>query len=549
MLDGLRPTLKRVVLTGVAVNLLSLAPTLYMLEVYDRVLNSRSHVTLAMLTLLALGMLLLMEVMEWVRAQMLHRAGLALETRLGARVFDASFEGNLRLGRRSPQALHDLRALREFFASPAALALLDAPLALAFLALLFLIHPALGVFSLAIAALQVGLAWLTERGTRKPLAEATRGAVAAQGYARSALRNAQVVQAMGMYAPLLARWREKHRGVIRLQAQASDEAGGKSAAAKLAQNVLSSGLLGLGCWLMLRGELAGGGSMMIVASMLGGKAVAPLVQAIASWKTVGNAREARERVERLLEQVPARHAGMALPPPQGAVAVENVVAAAPGTDTPILRGVSLALAQGQALMVVGPSASGKSTLARLLVGIWPAASGKVRLDGADVYSWNKAELGPRIGYLPETVELFEGTVAENIARFGEVDIGRVEAAAKAVGLHEAILSLPEGYGSRVGDDGCFLSGGLRQRVGLARAVYGEPRFIVLDEPNSSLDEAGEAALLRTLMALRAGGATLVVVTHRMTVLPVADLVLVLRQGQVAAFGPRDEVLAKARLAA
>lgn len=289
--------------------------------------------------------------------------------------------------------------------------------------------------------------------------------------------------------------------------------------------------------------------MIIVASLLGAKALAPLMQIIASFKLIAGVRTARERLERLLEQIPEKAAGMPLPPPQGRIAVENVVAAAPGTQVPILRGVSFTVAPGQALVIVGPSASGKSSLARLLVGIWPASSGKVRLDGVDVFSWDKAELGPHVGYLPETIELFDGSIAENIARFGNVDRPKVEAAARAVGLHEAIAALPGGYDTRIGDEGAFLSGGQRQRVALARAIYGGPRLMVLDEPNSSLDEAGEVALLQTLEALKASGTTLIVITHRTGVFAIADLVLVLRQGQVAAFGPRDEVLAKARAAA
>lgn len=543
VLEELTRPLKQVMLIGVIVNLLSLAPSLYMLEVYERVVNSRNHSTLTMLTVLVLGMYLLMGVMEWVRGQMLRNAGLTIESRLGQRVFNAAFAGNLRLGRSSGQALHELRSLREFLSAPALTALMDAPLALVFLVLIFLINPALGWFSLGIAAIQVYLAYLTERSTQQPLTEAIQAAAAAQQYASGALRNAQVVEAMGMMAHILGRWMAMQKRVLHLQAIASDHAGSKGAAAKLMQNILSSGLLGLGCWLLLQGELAGGGSMMIIASIIGGKALAPLVQVIGSWRTIIQARDAYQRLDKLLEIIPHPESGMPLPPPAGLVSVEAVVAAAPGSQLAILRGVSFTLPAGKALVIVGPSAAGKSTLARLLVGIWPALNGKVRLDGVDIFQWNKTELGPHVGYLPQSVELFDGTVAENIARFGAVDQNHVEAAARAVGLHETILALPGGYEARVGDDGCFLSGGQRQRLGLARAVFGNPRYVVLDEPNSSLDEAGEAALLRTLMTLKAGGTTLVIISHRPSVLPVADAMLLLRNGLVAAFGPRDEVLA------
>ena len=346
-----------------------------------------------------------------------------------------------------------------------------------------------------------------------------------------------------MLGPILERWMQKQKRFLHLQALASDHAGGKGAAAKMVQNILTSGLLGLGCWLMLQGELAGGGSMMIIASIIGGKVLAPLVQVIASWKSIVQARDAYQRLANLLETIPKEAPGMALPVPGGNLSVEAIVAGAPGSQIAILRGVSFALKAGQALVILGPSAAGKSTLARLLVGIWPAQSGKVRLDGVDIFAWNKSELGPHIGYLPQSIELFDGTVAENIARFGEVDTAKVEAAARAVGLHETILALPAGYDSRIGDEGCFLSGGQRQRVALARAVFGNPRFVVLDEPNSSLDEAGQMALLHTLTALKSGGTTLVVITHRTSVLPIADVMLILRGGQVAAFGARDEVLA------
>jgi ATP-binding cassette subfamily C exporter for protease/lipase len=302
-------------------------------------------------------------------------------------------------------------------------------------------------------------------------------------------------------------------------------------------------LLGAGCWLTIKGEFPGAGGMMIVASALGGRILAPIVQVIAMWKQVVNARDAYGRLDRLLQAVPARTTGMPLPPPRGTLSVEGAVAGAPGSPTPIIRGVSFLLPAGEVLAVVGPSASGKSTLARLMVGIWPTAAGKVRLDGADVFSWNKAELGPHIGYLPQEVELFDGTLAENIARFGEIDMGKVEAAARAVGVHDAILALPQGYDTRIGDDGCFLSGGQRQRVGLARAIYGNPRFVVLDEPNSSLDEAGEIALAQTLRDLKAQDATVVVITHRTSVLAAVDRMLILLDGQVQAYGPRDEVLA------
>jgi ATP-binding cassette subfamily C exporter for protease/lipase len=301
-------------------------------------------------------------------------------------------------------------------------------------------------------------------------------------------------------------------------------------------------LLGAGCWLIINGLFANGGGLMVVASVLGGRVLAPISQLIGSWKMVANARDAYGRVDRLLGALPARAAGMALPAPLGHLEVEAVTAAAPNSNIPVIRGASFAVPAGQVLAIVGPSASGKSSMARLIVGVWPAASGKVRLDGVDIFPWNKNELGPHIGYLPQDVELFDGTLAENIARFGTIDSARVEETARMVGVHESIMALDKTYDSVIGDDGCFLSGGMRQRIGLARAIYGNPRLLVLDEPNSSLDEAGEQALLKTLRALKAQGATIVVVSHRTSVLEAVDLMLVLVEGQVKAFGKRDEVL-------
>ncbi|MFN3595378.1 MAG: type I secretion system permease/ATPase, partial [Thiobacillaceae bacterium] len=515
----------------------------YMFEVYDRVINSLNVTTLLMLTLLLLGLLALLEALEWVRGQVLHEAGLMLENHLGERVFDAVFAANLARPTGSAQPLNDLRTLREFLGSPALTAILDAPTASLFLLLLFLIHPALGGFALALAVVQVYIAYLTERTTNPPLTEANRMAITAQTYASNGLRNAQAIEAMGMLPHILQRWMGLQRRFLGKQAEASDHAGSKGAAAKVLQYILSSGLLGLSAWLLLEGSLPGGGAMLIVAGILGGKTLAPLVQVIGGWKQVVGARLAWGRLDELLRQAPQRRAGMPLPPPKGDLSVEGVIAAAPGTQAAILRGVSFQLPAGKCLIVVGPSAAGKSTLARVLTGVWPTLTGKVRLDGADVHAWNKAELGPHVGYLPQDIELFEGTVAENIARFGEVDMAKVEAAARLVGLHETILALPAGYDTPIGEEGAILSGGQRQRVGLARAIYGNPRFVVLDEPNANLDEAGDAALLAALQHLKAQGTTLVVISHRTSVLPAADAMLVLRDGQAVAFGPRDEVLA------
>lgn len=542
-LAACRPFFRRALFFSFFINLLALAPTGYMLEVYDRVVNSRNPLTLAMLTLLVLGAYGVMEVCDWARREILLQGAQRFDAGLAERVFDAVFDAGLRrLPGASGQSMGDLRCLREFIHGPALLALIDIPLAALFLLVLFAISPVLALVAVAGALVQAVLAWFTERDTHPPLAAANRSAAAAQSYVDGTWRNVQVIEAMGMQANIQGRWMKMQRHFLALQAQASDWAGAYGAVSRFVQTSLSSLLLGLGCWLLLAGEFPGGGGMMVVASMLGGRVLGPIVRVIGLWKQVVEAREAYGRLDRLLQKVPAREAGMPLPPPRGMLSVEALVAGAPGSPGPILRGVSFALPAGAGMAVVGPSASGKSTLARLLVGVWPPAGGKVRLDGVDVYTWNKAELGPHVGYLPQEVELFDGTLAENIARFGEPDRAKVEAAARAVGIHDLIEALPQGYDTEIGDDGCYLSGGQRQRVGLARAVYGDPRLIVLDEPNSSLDDEGEQALARTLAVLKARGCAIVVITHRTGILAAVDRVLVLREGQVAAYGPRDEVL-------
>jgi ATP-binding cassette subfamily C exporter for protease/lipase len=542
-LTGLRRYFKQAAWFSVIASALVLAPSGYMLEVYDRVVNSRSHMTLAMLTLLVLAAFVLMEVLEWVRSEVLYEAGAELDKRLGGRVFSAIFVANLkRLPGGSMQPMNDFKMLRDFLNSPALTACMDAPVSMLFLILIFAISPVLGWSAVVAAIVQVFVGWLNERSTQPPLMAANRSAVAAQQYADGTLRNAQVIESMGMLRNIHARWMLKQREFLGQQATASVNAGFYQAISKFIQNMVSSGLLGLGAWLLLRNQLSGGASYMIVGSILGGRVLAPLVQVVTQWQAVVNVRGAYARLDSLLKTTPAQPPSMALPAPKGALVVENLVAMAPGTQTQILKGVGFALTQGEVLVVVGPSASGKTTLARMLMGLWPAAMGKVRLDGVDVHTWDKSELGPHVGYLPQGVELFDGSIADNIARFGEVDQSKVEAVTRAVGLHDFIMALPQGYNHPVGRDGAMLSGGQRQRVGLARALYGNPVFVVLDEPNSSLDEQGDAALNNAISRIAALGTTFVVMTHRTSVLAVADKMLVLKDGQNQMFGPRDDVL-------
>lgn len=529
---------------SVVIGFLSLAPVLFMLEVYDRVVNSRNEFTLWMLLILVIGCYLMMELLELVRHQLLSKVGVALDQQFQQRLFDATFEASLKkLPGGTTQAFNDLKMVREFLSSPAVMAMLDALMALVFLLLVAIISPWLGVLALAGAIAQVWVAVRTERSILPALTGANRGAIEAQNYANGTLRNAQVIEAMGMMGAIHQRWTEKQRKFLRMQAAASDSAGSNAAVSKLIQGLLTSLLLGFSCWLTLKGQMLGGGGMMIVASTLGGKALTPLIQLVAQWRVVVNARDAFQRLDNLLKNFPEKTKGMSLPAPTGLLSVEAVVAGAPGSTLPIIKDVNFLVNPGECVMVVGPSAAGKTTLARLIMGLWPAASGKVRLDGADVYSWSKEELGPFLGYLPQTVELFDGTLAENVARFGDIDYERVKQAIEQTGLGSVVAALPAGLDTRIGEEGAILSGGQRQRVALARAIYGDPKLLVLDEPNSNLDEAGELALMQTLRLLKSRGASVLLITHRTSLLAAADKMLLLREGRVAAFGPRDEVLA------
>ena len=542
--EPLKPVILKAIGFSTLISLLALMPTVYMLEVYDRVVNSRSGMTLLMLTVLIVLAYAVMELLEKIRGALMRAAGVQVDEALSKRVYDAMFLGFLkRQVGGSTQVLNDLKLVREFLANPALMALFEAPVALVALALIFAISPVLGWASVLGAIAQLGVAYMNERATRKPLNEANRSAVGAQQFAEASLRNAHVMESMGMLDAVHDRWQKRQQEFVAYQATASEGAGLWTAMSKAVQQVMSSLLLGLGAWLLLKNMLNGGESMMIIGSVLGGRVLAPLSQLVAQWNSVVTVRAAWSRLENLLANVPVKPESMPLPAPKGMLTVEGLMAGAPGQQVPIVRGVQFALSPGEVLAVVGPSASGKTTLARLLVGLWPAMSGKVRLDGADVYTWEKTELGPYLGYLPQGVELLDGTLAENIARFGEVDMAQVEAAARLVGVHELIMSLPEGYNSPVGRDGAMLSGGQRQRVGLARALYGKPVFVVLDEPNSSLDEAGDAALANAIATLKQLGTTFVVMTHRTSVLGVADKMLIMREGAQQAFGPRDEVLA------
>lgn len=523
------------------VNVLMLAPSLYMMQVYDRVLTSQNEMTLLVITLLILGIFSLLGGLEWVRGQLLVRSSAQLDRQLSDRVFTASFDARLHGRGLSPgQALADLAGLRQFLAGSGIIAFFDLPWIPVYLVVITLLHPLLGVFALVGGLFLLALTWLTERATQRPLSAASVSSIQASNFANANLKNAEVIEGMGMLKAIRARWFDKHRAGLLQQQQASDRASVIGAFTRFVRLAQQSLVLGLGALLVIEGELSSGG--MIAASILMGRVLAPVEQVIGAWKSLISARASYERLQKMLEAFPLRPPRMPLPPPTGQLRLENLLAQAPGSQRPILRIALAEVERGDVVGVIGPSASGKSTLARVLMGIWPLAAGTVRLDGADIASWDRETLGPFVGYLPQDVELFDGTIAENIARFGPVVPEKVVRAAEQAGIHEMILRFPNGYDTTVGPDGEFLSGGQRQRIALARALYGEPVFVVLDEPNSSLDDAGEKALLRAVADLKARAATVVLISHRTSIIAVVDKLLVLKDGMIHAFGPRAEVL-------
>lgn len=523
------------------INIIGLVPSIYMLQVYDRVLQSQNVTTLLMLTGIMVLFYIMLGMLEVSRSKLLIRVGAQLDMKLNDRVFVASFEKNLkRSGGNAGQALADLTNVRQFLTGNGLFAFFDAPWAPIYLVVIFLFSPWLGVFAVVAALVLFSLAWATEVATRKPLAEAQQMAASANYFATTNLRNAEVIEAMGMLGNLKRRWLERQLKFLALQNEASDKAAVITATTKSVRIAVQSLVLGGGALLVIEGSLTPGG--MIAASILLGKALGPVELAIGVWKQLLAARTSYHRLESLLQDHPQRQESMALPNPTGALSVEAVSAAPPGTQLMILKQVGFQAIPGEVIGVIGPSASGKSTLARLLVGVWPALAGKVRLDGADIYTWDKERLGPAVGYLPQDIELFDGTIAENIARFGNVDPTMVVAAAQMAGVHEMILRFPKGYETPIGEGGSALSGGQRQRIALARALYGEPKLVVLDEPNSNLDDVGEMALVKAILQLKATGATILIITHRTNIISVVDKLLLLVEGAVQLFGPRDQVL-------
>jgi ATP-binding cassette, subfamily C, type I secretion system permease/ATPase len=540
----LRPLFVYAGLFSLAINLLLLAPTLYMLQVFDRVLASRSEETLLVLSLAAAVALVVMSVLDVLRARLLVVVGAALERSLGPTVLEGLLA---QAARRTSEAdyrhgMRDLNVLRTVLAGPGVVSLFDTPWLPLFLVLIFIFHPLLGAVAAAGAFLMGLLAFLNERCSRKPLERAQAGARRAARFSDAKLQNAEVIGALGMLPAVARRWSRMNDEALRQQIASSQIGGAFAGSTKFARQFIYIGMLGTGAWLVVDQHLTSG--VMMAGTILLSRALAPVEALVASWRGLVEAAGAWRRLDQLLEKNRADKPATELPAPKGALVAERVVYGVKGLERPILRGVSFNLAAGEALGLIGPSASGKSTLARLLVGIWHPTSGVVRLDGGDIAGWDRAALGPHIGYLPQDVELFGASVAENIARLGEPDPAEVVRAAQRAHVHELILRLPKGYDTEIGEGGTGLSPGQRQRIALARALYGRPCLVVLDEPNANLDREGEEALLRALHGLKEEGVTLVIVAHRPSLLGGVDKMLVLRDGAVELFGPRAEVMAR-----
>ncbi|CAM5306932.1 type I secretion system permease/ATPase [Pseudomonas fragi] len=524
------------------INALMLVPTFYMLQVYGRVIPSGSLTTLTMLTLIMTGLVITLGCLEWTRSRIMVRVSNRLDMLLSRQVYKASFKRALESGGMdaSAQPLNDLTGLRQFLSGNGLFAFFDAPWLPIYIAVMFMFHPWFGWVATGSALLLLVLAFINERLTGPTLAQANKEHIGASLYTTKNLRNAEVIESMGMLETLMERWWNRQKNVLMLQSRASDKGAMISTLSRSFRILVQSLILGLGAYLAVDHQVGAG--LVFAGSVLLGRALAPIDLIIGSWKGFIAARSQYARLNAILAKQQAQPERMRLPAPKGDVQVENLSVAAPGSNIPIIKNISFSVPAGCVVGIIGPSAAGKSTLARALLGIWAPLHGVVRLDGADISAWDKHDLGPHIGYLPQDIELFEGSVSDNIARFALVDPEQVILAATTAGVHDMILLLPDGYDTVIGGDGVVLSGGQRQRIGLARALYGSPRLIILDEPNSNLDEVGDRALIAALHNIRLSGATLFVITHRTNIVSQLDRLMVMSNGGISLFGPRELVL-------
>ena len=524
------------------VNVLQLTVSLYMMQVFDRVLATRSLDTLVYLTLIAISAIGLLALLESVRGQIMQRIGQWIEQRVAPEGFARALEAQLRGRPYRMEALRDLGVCRAYLGSPGALALYDVPWVPAYLFVIFLLHPLLGWLALGGAAMLFALTMISEFATSRLLRTANTAALANQRRSEAVVRNAEVIDSMGMQGAIMGRWQKGIAAMLPATSKAADRAALLLALTKFVRLAVQIAILGIGAYLVLQQELTSGAS--IAGSIIMGRALAPVEQLIGGWKQLVQARQSWRRVTAFLAMPRVRPAGIALPEPTGRLAVERVTYAFPGHGSAVIKGVNFSLEPAESLAVIGPSAAGKTTLIRLLIGTIQPVSGSVRLDGADVFTWLREDFGRYVGYLPQDVELFDGTVFDNIARMREAEAETVFEAAQLAGCHEMILRLPDGYETVIGEGGQHLSGGQRQLVGLARAMFGRPKFVVLDEPNSNLDGDAEHALLRALRELKDNGATVVLVSHRPVLVQGVDKVMLLRDGVMEMFGPRAEVMKK-----
>ena len=527
------------------IDVLSLAPILYMWNTFDRVISSGSGVTLVSLTVLVVGVYIFWSATEWIRSRLMVRLSMRIDWDLGADVFDASFRRHVsRRNVNVHQLLGDLMSMRQFLTGQPLLALLDAPFAVIFIIVGALFHPYLAVFVLISTILILMTAYATQKVSAPVLKAANDENAEASRVAANSLRQAEATLALGMMGAIRKRWYDRHRKFLELQANASEATGLLGGVSGFLSKSLPSLQMALGAWLAIEGLITGG--MVIAASMLIGKSMSPIQRLVTSWKDIVTVRQAYDRLNALLEDDNKTAQRMQLPAPTGLLEVSAATAVPPGTANPVISDVTFSVRPGEAVGIVGPSASGKTCLTRMLVGVWRPVRGSVRLDGVDLSDWNHDEVGPYIGYVPQEIEFFEGTVADNIARLGKVDPDKVVEAAKRIGMHEVILSFPQGYDTRLGEAGFALSGGQRQRLAIARALYGSPPYIVMDEPNANLDEIGENALIDAIATLKSQGASVIITTHRPRLIAVADKLLVLRAGRQVGYGPTREMISAVR---
>lgn len=543
ILKQFRPIFIHAAIFSFFINLAMLVPSLYMLQVFDRVLTSRSNETLLLLTLAAGFAMLIMFLLEVVRSRLLRGAGMLLDRKLGTIVLTALLDQETKPGS-SPNiyGLKDAAALRNFLSGSSIIALLDTPWFPFYIALIFIFHPLMGVVALVGAGALLLLTLLNEKLTRKPVEAMQEASRSANRYIDTSLRNAEVVKAMGMRPAIIAHWQTYNQEVIRQQIESTDVSVWVSGSSKFIKQFLQMAMLGAGAYLVIDEHVTPG--VMMASTVIMGRALAPLEGLLGSWKGLIEARAAYRRLSTQLKDIPENQTLTELPPPQGMIAMEKVYFHAKGSEKPIVREINFLLQSGESLGVIGPSASGKSSLARLLAGIWLPSTGTVRVDGADISTWPREQLGRYMGYMPQDIEMFPGTVSDNIARLTTPDSSDVIAAAQKAGAHEMILRLPQGYDTRLGEGGLVISGGQRQRIGLARALYRNPRILILDEPNSNLDAEGEMALLQAIRNMKQDKVTLIIITHKPSLLTDIDRVLVLREGNIELYGPRDAVLAK-----